>query len=518
MNAQDCAAPPDAPTGAVPVTLKPHCVPGWPRLAWVARCDATSRSIALTHGAGLEVRDGFACEAVWAGRFAEGDFDRTDLVLGSGVRLRGDRAMFVSSGTTVDRLHSLATVDGWLVSNSLAALTQTAEAEVDPAYRGYYADFRSIVEGLATYRTDVATTAGPVRLTYFNNLQWDGASLVEAPKPEGSRRFDDFANYHAFLREALDALGQNMRDPTRTRRFTPLGTLSTGYDSPTVATLAREIGMEEAITFTRARGGDGDDGRPIAGHLGLRTIAADRDAWRAHGGCIAPFLSVNAYGEEVHYASLAASLADRVLFTGYHGDKAWAKDAPDLSANIVRGDPTGLSLSEFRLDAGFIHCPLPFLGVRAIADLHRISHSPEMAPWDVPGDYSRPICRRIVESAGVPRDLFGMSKHAASVVLWNRAEGFLPPTDRVRYEAWLRDRRGEWRRAGSVDPFTRRAKDRVVDVMLLPVRPLLAFAGPHALAPLARHVSRIDPRERPDPFFDHLFPWALADARRRYAT
>jgi hypothetical protein len=141
-----------------------------------------------------------------------------------------------------------------------------------------------------------------------------------------------------------------------------------------------------------------------------------------------------------------------------------------------------------------------------------------MAAWDVAGDYSRPICRRIVESAGVSRERFGMAKHAASVVLWNRAEAFLPAPDRGRYEAWLRERRREWARAGVVTPFTRRAKDRVIDAALRPVRPLLPIANRvRALDAVTLRVRRIDPRERPDPFFDHLFPWALEDARRRYA-
>ncbi len=499
--------------------MNTRCVARWPRLAWLARCDAASRTLDLLHGPGVEVREDFACEAVWAGSFAAGDFDRTDLVLGSGVRLREDRVVFVSSGTTVDRLHSIATVDGWLVSNSLAALLEAAGGDVEPTYRGYYADFRSIVDGLAAHRAFLETSAGPVRLTYFHNLEWDGRTLVETRKANASRRFEDFADDRAFLDATMAALGRNMRDPARATRFAPLGTLSTGYDSPTVATLARDIGLEEVVTFRNARGGDGDDGGPIARVLGLRALEADRDAWRTAAGCIAPFLAVNAYGEEVHYAPLAATLAGRVLFTGYHGDKAWAKDAPDLSANIARGDPTGLSLAEFRLDAGFVHCPVPFLGVRAIADLHRISHSSEMAPWDVPGDYSRPICRRIVESAGVSRELFGMAKHAASVVLWNRAEGFLPPADRDRYESWLREHRADWRRSGTVTPFARRTKDRVVDAALRPVRPLLPLATRHrAFDGLASRLRRIDPRERPDPFFDHLFPWALQDARRRYAT
>lgn len=500
---------------ALAYALMPH----WPRLAWVARCDAGTARATVMYGPGVEARPDFFCEAVWASDFAAGDLDRTDLVLGSGARVRGHRLTFVSSATTVDRLHSLATHTGWLVSNSLPALVAIAGARVRATYRGYYADFRSIVDGIGAYEPFLATSAGDIRLTYFRNLAWDGRDLVETSKPNASRRFGDYAEYRAFLDATLAALARNMRDPARASTFAPLGTLSTGYDSPAVATLARDIGLEEVLTFMRARGGDGDDGSPIAAHLGLRAIPADRDGWRSVAGAIAPFLAVNAYGEEVHYAPLADTLAGRVLFTGYHGDKAWAKDARDLTPDVVRGDPTGLSLSEFRLSAGFIHCPVPFLGVRAIADLHRISHSREMAPWDVPGDYSRPICRRIVEEAGVPRHLFGMAKHAASVVLWNREEGFLPRSELARYESWLHEHRDAWRDERAVTPFARRVRDRMVDAALQPVRRLLPLAHGHrGLDAIALQVRRIDPAERPDPLFDHLFPWALEEAQKAYAA
>src|SRR2546426_6038614 len=47
---------------------------------------------------------------------------------------------------------------------------------------------------------------------------------------------------------------------------------------------------------------------------------------------------------------------------------------------------------------------------RSIAETQRISRSREMAPWDVDAGYSRPICRRILETAGVPREAFGDRK------------------------------------------------------------------------------------------------------------
>jgi hypothetical protein len=100
-------APPDsAPSrGRVPKERGQYQpVAGWPPLAWIALCDRAGGQIRVRHGPGVETRENWFCEAVWAGEFGAGDFDRTDLIAGSGARLREGRLVFVSSGTTVDRL------------------------------------------------------------------------------------------------------------------------------------------------------------------------------------------------------------------------------------------------------------------------------------------------------------------------------------------------------------------------------------------------------------------------------
>jgi hypothetical protein len=120
------------------------------------------------------------------------------------------------------------------------------------------------------------------------------------------------------------------------------------------------------------------------------------------------------------------------MLTGFHGDKIWGKSPYSRDSllphpEIKRGDPSGLTMTEFRLSAGFINCPVPFWGARRIHEVVAISRHPSMKPWDVPGYYSRPICRRIVETAGVPREVFGIAKRAGSV------------TERVLTEASKRD-------------------------------------------------------------------------------
>ncbi len=492
-------------------------IDGWPPLAWIAVCDRASGRVRVRHGQSVETRHDWFCEAVWAGEFGSGDFDRTDLIAGSGARLRDGRLVFVSSGTTVDRLQSMETSEGVLVSNSLPCLMEAADATVDPRYPNYYEDFRTITEGLEGYKRHLETSRGAVTLTYFRNLVWDGVSLSVVDKPHAERGFDGFETYRAFLVDTIERLGRNMAAPERHTRFRPLGTASSGYDSLAVAVLARHAGLEEVICFSRARGGGDDDGTPNAERLGLRVIHADRQAWRTVPEAFAPFGAVNGYGEEVQYAALADVLAGSVLFTG-HGGSNWDKKVNKyLKPEYGRKDPSGLSLSEFRLRVGFIHCPIIYVGVRRKTDIHHISISLEMRPWDVGGAYSKPIARRIIEEAGVLRGTFGVTKRAAAVVLWNPEEGFLPPAELENLRSWLAAREHEWASVGVASPLARHRRARLLSAFLAPTRPLLAVMRhiPFARS-LAHRIARLNPHYRRDPLFTSLFPWALDRAKARY--
>src|SRR5580658_8530383 len=89
----------------------------WPALAWLAICRRSNPTVEVLHGVGVEATANWFCEAVWAGPFADGNFDELDLIFGSGGRARPDFVTFVSSGTTLDRLHSVALEDGAAISN-----------------------------------------------------------------------------------------------------------------------------------------------------------------------------------------------------------------------------------------------------------------------------------------------------------------------------------------------------------------------------------------------------------------
>jgi hypothetical protein len=450
------------------------------------------------------LRDDWFCEAAWPGSFEAGDFDQTDLLAGTGGRIREDSIAFAAPGNTIDRVVSLQTSHGLLVSNSLPCLLAVSGATLDPSYPRYYEDFATIVRGLSAFKQTVSTSQGPIRLTLYGTLVWNGYEAASSIKPAVIRNLRSFAQYERFLHENLSALAQNVTDLKRLCSFRFLATTSSGYDSPAIATLARTTGAEEAVCIDTDRLGNAEDGQRIAALLGLRPIVIAREAWRELDGVEVLFIAADGTSEAAPLSGARDKLSGRVLLTGYHGDKVWAKHVQDLSDQVVRGDPSGLSLSEYRLWAGFIHCPIAFWGVRQIADINRVSNSQEMRPWDVPGDYSRPIPRRIVESAGVPREAFGMSKRVTAVAF----SEFLTPAALAQYREWLARNRGEWLRRGRMPPPLGRSFERMEGTVAD------AFERALKKTPL---LWRLAPSlDNPGRLRRYAFAWAAALVASRY--
>src|SRR2546429_1793135 len=496
-------------------------VADWPPLAWLAQCPRGNGLISIWHGRSVERAADWFCEAVWAGPYTAGQFDRTDLVFGSGGRLRGEGAVFVSSGSTVDRLQTLETRDGAWVSNSLACLLAGVAGRVDPTYPGFVRDFKSVTRGLRRYKRTLTTSAGPIQLVYFANIRWDGQRLHEHPKDSPIRDFSTFARYRDFLATSLGQLAENASAGERTHAFGLLGTLSSGYDSATVAALGRCAGLRDVMSFDRSRSGVDDTGAEIAAVLGLRVSTVSREAWRSAPKPEIPFLAADAKGEDVHFTAAERLLTGRVLLTGFHGDEMWDRVAWPLPLNedLVRSDQCGLSLTEYRLWAGFIHCPVPFMGARQVQAVNAISNSSELAAWRVPGAYNRPICRRILEEAGVPRQAFGTAKKNTSVLMFERRT-FLSPDSWHEYSCWLAERHVQGathRRAPP--PLLRRGPTRLQTAAQHIAAALHAAAriAPHRLRLVASLAWRVGAIRSPGPLFRFFFPRALEQAKGRYS-
>ncbi len=496
-----------------------NLIEDWPPLAWAAKFSQSKVVVEVYHGKQVETNPDFFCEAVWDNDYLSGDFDLTDLVYGSGGRLRNNQVFMVSSGSTVDRLQSWTFAEGVWVSNSLACLLTVTKSTLDPANINYSAQLGSIVKGINQYQQTLDVSVGAVQFTYFNNLSWNGTVLLGIEKPQIRRKLDSFASYETFLQISLQKLASNMADTARQHSYTFMGTLSSGYDSTTNTVLAQQAGLKEVISFTEARNGAADDGKEIAQQLGLQLRLVPRSAWQEHSLAEVPFLAADGKGEDVYFRAAESYLEGKVLLTGFHGDKMWAKETYNLSPTIVRGDRSGLSLTEYRLWAGFIHLPVPFMGVRQIKDVNAISNSPEMIPWDVPGNYSRPICRRIVEQAGVPRNKFGVSKKAASVLFGSRGET-LSAAARQAYNNWLQLQSKEQIRSGlklnpGPDKSTGPLKKPLI-FFLRVINRLVTLAPSPIRAKVKRLIHKMDPVKKKQNLMRYTFPWAMELAKEKY--
>jgi len=500
-------------------------VEAWPQLAWLARCDIGNRVVSVRHGSRVEHHENWICEAVWDGPFGSGDFDVTDIVFGSGVRCRDEAAVFVSASAPVDRLHVLRDESGAWVSNSLPCLLAAAGARLDPAGCDYMAILRSVGKGLEWARRPLPSTAGEVELIYHDNLRWDGRSLVRVPKPHPVRDFGTFERFVGFLDAALEALAENLSSAARRCPYRMLGTLSSGYDSTAVAALACRHGLEEAVTFDegvasidRLDEPKADTGAEIGRHLGLRVEEIPSDAWRRVGPDAAiPFLAGDGNGMLALFAGAEARLSGRVLLTGLAGDAFWdGRNRPSRGTFDLHGAPGGLSLSEYRLRTGFIHVPMPYVGAVQVDDLLRLSRSEEMRPWSVGGGYDRPVCRRIVEEAGVPRQLFGMSKKGARVRLSERAT-FWSSAFVHDYLDWLRGERASWWSRGRIPPdWVSKAANPVQDLLRSVVGLLRQRLGvPVRRIYVTRRLEYMASRES---LYRYLFPWAVDRCRSSYAS
>lgn len=502
----------------------------WPPLAWLAICTPQAPTTQVHHGRQIETKPEWFCEAVWDGPFEDGNFDQTDIVAGSGARARtGGIINFVASGSTCDRLQCLEHEGLYFVSNSLACLSAAVGAEFAPEYTGYHDDINSVVRGLQDYRRTLHSTVADFTMLYFHNLQFDGGALRVVEKPHPQRDFSDFAAYHAFLDGCMARIAANLADAARTHPYRMIAALSSGYDSTTVACLAARHGCRRAFSFDQARGDLDDTGQATADRLDIALETISRNGWKTMDGSEVPFIAADGHGEDRYYAAAGALLSGTVLFTGYHGDKVWDKslDAAYLGTELKRGDASGLSLTEFRLERGFIHCPVPFWGARQVRDIHAISNRPDMAAWDVGGTYTRPICRRIAESAGVPRGAFGIRKKAASVLAHTEID-FATPQSTQDYVDWLRRRRWDMVRKGQhlyvISPALDRLRYKAVASAehlfrrVVKVMSRLPVLWRHVDHPWLARKTRLVIKMRPRYIRKYMFPWALEIAAARYRS
>ena len=485
----------------------------WPPLAWVADCRPAQSAVFVRHGSGVETREQWFAEAVWDGAFESGSLDQTDLVFGSGARVRDGTVVFVPSTATVDRLHTLRHDAGFLVANTLPGLLAVAAANLDPTFTGYYDLIGTICLGIENYERALPTSKGTVRFAYHHNLRYQGHQLREVPKPMPRYDLSVYRSYRRMLQQSALALTRNLASRQRQFPLRNLATLSTGYDSPAVAAVAHEAGVEHAITLDSSRTGESDDGTDIGRMLGYQTTRFSTAAWRKMSGLEVPFFAADAKGQDVVLAGAGDLLAGKLLWTGFQGGWAWDRRPPTVETCLRRRDRSGLSLTEFRLWKGFLHAPMPFIGLRQMPDIHSVTASAEMQPFSVGGPYDKPIARRIVEESGVAREMFGTRKKAPSCMFIRGCDTITPEAS-ADLMTWLEERRDAWSTRGLPHPLVmRRAMERVAPLHAGAVAVTRQLARGPLFSTFERVSDSIDDLRTAYRF---AFPWAVDRAKQRY--
>ena len=487
-------------------------MPSLPAASWLAT--VTGGGAFVVCGEGVERTEQGVFEGCWDGPFEHFGIDTAENVAGSGIRFHDDRIVLVSPSHTLEGLYVHEGHDRFVVSNSLAFLLEHESIQL-PSDAPVCRRLATVVLGIDRYHQLLFETPSGRVIRFVNATVTVAERGVGLTQRSLARRFADFAGYRDHLRDTISRIAANGRSPFRRLRYELATTVSSGYDSAACAALARQSGCEMALTLARGRSGASDSGKAVGEALGLAVHEVDQTTHDAldDGAGPAEILASGMGGEDLSHLAFGRLLAGKILVTGFRGGTAWERLA-DVDEALARGDISGCSLIEFRLRVGFVHLPVPFIGALRQADIVRISRSDAMRNFSVGGTYDRPIPRRILEEAGVPRELFGQRKQGVSVLgfLW---PGTLPESVRDELRFYLNDRATLPRRLANAMWYTRFALFRGV-------RLGARLARMQRFLPWLEQVTLGDDYrvfEHTAPIASELaFRWALEEVRPRYAV
>lgn len=483
-----------------------------PALSWLVA--GTGADVTLFCGPAVECGDDYFVEGCWDGEFSGLGFADAANFFGSGGYVSAKSVVFASATHPLDCLFIARMGATTCVSNSFPFTVEFTGIEL-PKSVAYGARFATLARGLDRYRRALVRGGGvSIEQVACCNVRLSGASVDIVPKVSPGQ-FRGFEEYVSHLREVLAGTLGNAAAPKRQRPYASVVTCSSGYDSSACAALAREVGCEKAVTLRQAQRGDDDSGAPVCRALGLRVREFDRPDTGAYPTFSeAEFIATGMGGGEYYFSFFEDAIAGRAMITGFHGDVAWAVDA-EPSAALKRVSTAGGCLTEFRLRANSFHIPLPYVAFANYRRLREIGEAGDMRRYRVAGPYDRPIPRRIVVERGVPPDVFGLRKQAASSLFFHHTYplGEKSLEDFLSYEArefrtfgfWLR--RFLWRLRYKIYWFL--AGGRVADALLprrlsRTIRGIVAGGDPVSF-------ERSDPR-----LGGALILWAIEKVRPRY--
>ena len=391
-----------------------------PRLAWCAYLTKGEDSIVVRHGPWVETRDDCFFEGAWNGPFAEGRFDIADTFTGTGARLTRHGVTFVAPTHPVQRIYSVRIGCRLIVSNSWTFLLVAIGDQPDIGYADYYFDLQRNFRDYWHIPTVLRTQNGnAVSLIDVRNMSVTAELDVQYATKQRAAEPQTYAQYVDLLQTTTDRIVENAAHPARRQHYRPVTMISTGYDSTAASTLASRSGCIKAVTFAwlyRDGQETGDDGSDNAQSLGLAAERFGRFEYVSRTDCVeAEFCSAGPQ-TWAPVSAMETTLVGSLLITGtvgYVRQEQFCKIPPYSVASFGAPVFPFTGITEFRLRAGFLVFPALNAGVVHENATRRITRSQEMRPWVLPDtSYNKPILRRLVEEAGIPRSQFGQPYRA----------------------------------------------------------------------------------------------------------
>lgn len=462
------------------VEFKYHLLKDLPRLAWGAEITRNQAVIEVFHGPCVEVRADAFIEGAWNGDYDAFDPIGSTVVCGSGGVIRNGLLTFFASTENIQGVFSIAKGNRLYISNSPVFAMVLAGERPDPAYPFYHLHWiRFARNGFSSDQMLPTESGVPLRGHFGLILEVATDLQVSGRHFPLHRDIDSYQTYREILASAVASILENASSPHRHFSYGSVVACSKGYDSNAATVFARAAGTTDAFTFTDSRIDDpmADSGADVADRLGLRCTSIDR--WE-HTRSAHDYFEVALPTCALGLQNLGAEdlFEQKVSISGHHGDIIWGME---FSGHCEDGKTSfqhiasGHGMVEYRLRAGFIELAPARIAARHSNAIHRIMHSEEMKEWSVGGGYDRPIPRRILEEAGVPREMFGMKKMASAHASFNK-EKHWPVEARESYATFLaaralevgRAKNGiEWLRHGAKNfscSLLHNGKDHVVPV------------------------------------------------------
>lgn len=414
-----------------------------PRLAWVVS-NTGKNALRVECGAGVELNKLGFFEGVWTGSFKKFRPDKSVNIFGSGFIFKS--RLFIPPNNPIDPLFVLrnSSNGNFLVSNSIIFILEKSQYHRNSKFNEvFFKEFKDKVYLEGTKGVDkinpliIKESNFELYACFFFPFYIDNSGIPHRKWRRAKNYFSDYQQYKNYLIDVVKNVVENGSSPARQNgKLSPINAVSSGYDSAAAAAISIQSGSKCSFTLEGSIYGHNDSGSAVAKILGMNcesrkhflgshieNLNIELEEYSDLLPYFVPFFATPGIGDDSNLISFSDILENKIYISGAGGDLTWERNSK-LKNGLQKYTGHGRSLTEFRLEKGFAHIPLPWVQARLGSKIKRISNSADMAEFSVRESYDRPIPRRILRESGVDDSLFGREKSATAPNVINNLDFF----------------------------------------------------------------------------------------------